>query len=82
MSIMDYFRKKNTTASVAKERLKIVVAHERTQRNGPDYLPALHKEILAVVAKYVEIDASNVCVQLDHNEEELQVLELNITLPD
>ena len=42
MSFFDYFRsKKNSTASVAKERLQIIVAHERGQREQPDYLPQL-----------------------------------------
>ena len=56
MSFLDYFRSKKTnTASVAKERLQIIVAHERGHRKQPDYLPALQQELLAVIRKYVDI---------------------------
>ncbi|MDX5299915.1 MAG: cell division topological specificity factor MinE, partial [Gammaproteobacteria bacterium] len=54
MSFFDYFRnrKNNNTAAVAKERLQIIVAHERTHRGQPDYLPQLQKELLDVIRKY------------------------------
>lgn len=70
------------SAAVAKERLQIVVTHERgSRRNSPDYLPALKKELLEVVRKYVPIDQSQIKVHLDR-EEGYEVLELNITLPE
>ncbi len=82
MSFFDYFRAKNKdTASVAKERLQIIVAHERSQRAQPDYLPQLQKELLAVIRKYVEIDSDKVDVQLDKNDD-CSVLELNVVLPE
>jgi cell division topological specificity factor len=83
MSIFDYFlsKKKTSTASVAKERLQIVVAHERNKRNAPDYLPLLQQEILQVIRKYVDIDQDQIAVQID-NSNNCSVLELNITLPD
>lgn len=82
MSFFDYFRtKKNNSASIARERLQIIVAHERSQRDQPDYLPALQQEILAVIRKYVQIEDDQVQVQLDKNES-CSVLELNVTLPD
>lgn len=82
MSFLDYFRSKNkSTASVAKERLQIIVAHERTARDQPDYLPALQKDLVAVISKYVPIDEDQVSVALDQNDD-CAVLELNITLPD
>lgn len=82
MSFFDYFsRKKNYSASIAKERLQVIVAHERNKRNQPDYLPALQKDIMEVIKKYVDIDVDNVEVQLD-NHGNYAVLELNVTLPD
>lgn len=83
MSIFDYFlsKKKTPTASIAKERLQIVVAHERNKRNAPDYLPLLQQEILQVIRKYVDISQDQVEVQID-NTNNCSVLELNITLPD
>ncbi|SDU17907.1 cell division topological specificity factor MinE [Halopseudomonas salegens] len=84
MSIFDYFRdrkKSTTTASVAKERLQIIVAHERGQRNQPDYLPQLQQEIIDVISKYVAIDRDQVSVALE-NQGDCSILELNVTLPD
>lgn len=82
MSFFDYFKsKKNSSASVAKERLQIIVAHERGKRDQPDYLPQLQQELLAVIRKYVQIDDDMVQVELDRNEN-CSVLELNVTLPE
>ena len=83
MSIFDFFRanKKVSTASVAKERLQIIVAHERGQRSTPDYLPALQKELVEVIRKYVNIGNDDVHVALE-NDGSCSILELNITLPD
>ena len=83
MNIFDFFRdrKKESTASVAKERLQIIVAHERGQRSTPDYLPALQKELVEVIRKYVNIGNDDVHVALE-NDGSCSILELNITLPD
>jgi cell division topological specificity factor len=82
MSFLDYFRSKKTnTASVAKERLQIIVAHERGQRDQPDYLPALQQELLQVIRKYVQISDDMVQVEVDRNDR-CSVLELNVTLPE
>jgi len=83
MGIFDYFlrREKPASAATAKERLQIIVAHERRKRNQPDYLPLLEQEILQVIRKYVDIDQDQISVQLDHSDD-CSVLELNITLPD
>jgi len=83
VSIFDYFRSKskNSSASVAKERLQIIVAHERGQRQQPDYLPQMQQEILDVIRKYVAIDQESVNIQLENNDH-CSVLELNVTLPD
>ena len=82
MSLLDYFRSsKPSTASLAKERLQILVAHERSSRNQPSYLPQLQQELLAVIRKYVNVgqDAITVNFEQDGNQE---TLELNIVLPD
>ncbi|MFO6422135.1 cell division topological specificity factor MinE [Motilimonas sp. KMU-193] len=83
MSLLDYFRSnKNNTAQLAKERLQIIVAHERGQRATPDYLPQLRNDILEVIRKYVEISPDQVSVQLEQKNGNLSVLELNVMLPD
>ncbi|GAA3932354.1 cell division topological specificity factor MinE [Litoribacillus peritrichatus] len=82
MSIFSYFKKEQkASASIAKERLQIIVAHERTTRTQPDYLPKMQREILEVIRKYVPISEEDVQVQLE-NSDECSVLELNITLPE
>jgi cell division topological specificity factor len=81
MSIFNYLRRRNATASVAKERLQIIISHERSQRNTPDYLPKLQEEILAVIEKYIPITRDKVSVNLERLGDN-SVLELNITMPD
>ena len=80
MSIFSYLLPKKD-ASVAKERLQIIVARERATRGGPDYLPQLQEELLMVVRKYVEVDQDAINIQVDR-ESGCEILELNITLPD
>ncbi len=84
MSLLDYFRaNKVGSASIAKERLQILVAHERSaaSRCQPSYLPQLQKELLEVIQKYINVgqDAITVNIEQDDNQE---ILELNIVLPD
>ncbi|MFI4963081.1 MAG: cell division topological specificity factor MinE [Legionellales bacterium] len=81
MSIFNYLRRRTATASVAKERLQIIISHERSQRSAPDYLPKLQEEILAVIAKYVNVNRDQVSVNLERMGDNA-VLELNITMPD
>ena len=81
MSLLDFFMRprKENTAKMAKERLQIIVAHERSTRGGPDYLPQLKQDLLDVIRKYVAISPEQVTVQLD-KKDDLSVLELNIML--
>src|SRR5512137_2674316 len=82
MSLLDYFRiSKVGTASLAKERLQILVAHERSSRNQPSYLPQLRKELLEVIRKHINVgqDAISVNFEQDENQE---TLEVNIVLPE
>ncbi len=74
---------KKRSASVAKERLQIILAHERSGRNPgvPDYLPALQRDLIAVISKYVQINPEDIKVQLDR-EDNLEVLEVKIELPE
>lgn len=84
MGLLDYFRSRSqsaTSASVAKERLQILVAHERAQRNKPDYLPKLQRELLEVIRKYVQVDDDAITMTMEEDGDR-EVLELNIILPD
>ena len=71
------------SASLARERLQIIVSHERSKRSqSAEFLPELQKELVDVIAKYVKIDAEHVKVALKQRDEFSSVLELNITLPE
>ncbi|TYT25485.1 cell division topological specificity factor MinE [Luteimonas viscosa] len=81
MGLFDFLTAKKNTASIAKERLRIIVAQERTSRGAPDYLPLLQRELLEVIRKYVSVDVDAVKVDLvkdgDHD-----VLDISVSLPD
>lgn len=80
LNVMNYFRK-NKSAQMAKNRLHIIIAQEKSQKNSPDYLPMLRQEILKVVAKYTNANMDQVNVEL-HCKDNNAILELNVTLPD
>lgn len=75
------FPKKSNSAAVAKERLQIIVSHERAQNKGGDFLPRLQRELVEVIARYVHIDPTQVKVDLGETDN-CSTLELNITLPN
>lgn len=81
MALFDFLRAKKNTATIAKERLRIIVAQERTSRGAPDYLPLLQRELLEVIRKYVSVDVDAVKVEMakdgDHD-----VLDISVALPD
>ena len=81
MGIFDFLKAKKNTASIAKERLRIIVAQERSNRGGPDYLPLLRRELLEVIRKYVSVDVDAVKVEMakdgDHD-----VLDISVALPE
>ena len=88
MAFLDYFRsRRNSSATQAKDRLQVIVAHQRSMRNGeskldsPEYLQCMQTEILEVIKKYIEIDQDQVKVELAQNED-CSVIELNLTLPE
>ena len=84
MSLVSFLLgEKKKTASVAKERLQIILAHERSGKSAgePDYLPALQRDLVAVISKYIKIDPRDIKVNLDR-EDNFEVLEVKIELPE
>jgi cell division topological specificity factor len=47
---------KKTSASVAKDRLQLILINERGTGVTPDYLPRLQKELVEVISRYVKIN--------------------------
>jgi cell division topological specificity factor len=84
MSWLDIFRGRRAqqpaTAATAKDRLQIVLAHERISRTGEDFLPKLQQEIVALVARYVAIDPQRVNVTLDRGDG-LSTLAIEVEVP-
>ena len=80
MGLLALFRRTPPSASVAKERLRIIVAQERSSRGGPDYLPMLRRELMEVIRKYVKVDPDAVKVHVER-EKGHDVLEFSVSLP-
>ena len=82
MGIFDFLRANpRAPANIAKERLRIIVAQERTHRGAPDYLPLLRRELLEVIRKYVNVDFDAVKVDLVKDGEH-EVLDISVALPE
>ncbi|UOM32956.1 cell division topological specificity factor MinE [Acuticoccus sp. I52.16.1] len=80
MSILEMFRRKKTSAPVARERLQIILAHERSATSTSDILVTLREEILQVIAKHMTIDRDKVRVSMDRGDD-VSLLEVDVELP-
>lgn len=78
MSIFSLFRKQKS-APLARERLQVLLAHERAS-SGTDLVAVLREEILAVIAKHVQIDSDRVHVKMDRDEH-VSILEIDVEIP-
>ena len=82
MGIFDFLTQRNkNTATVAKDRLRILIEQERGLRGAPDYLPLLQRELLEVIRKYINVDADAVKVDL-HKDGDHELLDISVALPD
>ncbi|MEB0140217.1 MULTISPECIES: cell division topological specificity factor MinE [unclassified Undibacterium] len=82
MALLSFlFNTKPKTANMAKERLQIIIARERTGRDGYDFLPALREELIAVISKYTKVSPEDIKVSLDR-QGDLEVLDVNVVLPE
>jgi cell division topological specificity factor len=80
MRLLDFlFPERRNSAAVARDRLKIVLAHERASRAAPDFLPALQKDLLEVVGRYIELHDDMLRVNIAHAGE-TSLLEINVEL--
>jgi cell division topological specificity factor len=71
---------KKTSASVAKDRLQLILINERGDGITPDYLPRLQKELVELISRYVKINPEDIKVNLDR-QDSLEVLEVKIEMP-
>lgn len=81
MSLFDLFKRRDSSAPVARERLQVLLAYERSNRKQPDLVAVLHKEIMAVIAKHVKVDQDDVRVTMDRGDT-TSTLEIDIQFPN
>ena len=81
MNLLRLFNSRTASAPVARERLQILLAHERGLRGQPDLLGILREEILAVVSRHVTLDPDKVVVRMDRGDS-VSTLEVDIELPN
>ncbi|SER04245.1 cell division topological specificity factor MinE [Faunimonas pinastri] len=79
MNLLSIFNKR-TSAPVARDRLQILLAHERSYSGQSDLVTALREEILAVIAKHVNVDRDKVLVKMDRGDA-VSTLEVDIEIP-
>jgi cell division topological specificity factor len=75
------FLSRRSSAPVARERLQVLLAYERKNRNQPDLVAVLREEIMAVIARHVQIDQDQVQIAMDRGER-MSTLEIDIAIPN
>ena len=80
MSLFSFFTRNRATAPVARERLQILLAHERAVGGGSDLIATLKEEILAVIARHFPLERDKVQVKLDRGDA-FSTLEIDIEVP-
>jgi cell division topological specificity factor len=78
MNLFGMFNRRGS-APVARERLQILMAHERRSNSDSDLIVLLHKEILDAISKHIEIDADKVEVKM-HRRDVVSVLEIDVEI--
>ncbi|MBV2181329.1 cell division topological specificity factor MinE [Castellaniella sp. MT123] len=78
---LDFLRgEKKKSASIAKDRLQLILINERSSGRSPDFLQQMQQELIAVISKYVQINPDDIKVNLDR-QDSLEVLEVKIEMP-
>lgn len=80
MSFLGFFTR-SRSAPIARDRLQVLLAHERALSGRPDLVAVLQKEILAVIARHIPVDQDKVVVKLDRGSQ-VSTLEIDIEMPD
>jgi cell division topological specificity factor len=79
MNLLTLFRRQRT-APVARERLQVLLAHERMAAGNSELLNVLREEILAVIAKHITVDRDKVNVKFDRSASS-STLEIDVEMP-
>ncbi len=79
MNIFGLFGRRGATAPVARERLQILLAHERKSARASNLIGILHKEVLAAISKHITVDPDKVMVKM-HRKADMSLLEIDIEI--
>ena len=81
MSLFNFLLPKRKSANLAKERLQIIISHERSNNTTPDFLPQLRKELIAVISKYIPLQEDQINIQM-HRQDNHSTIEMNFVVPN
>jgi cell division topological specificity factor len=81
VGLLDLFVKKRASAHIARERLSLVLAHERAARSGNDVITRLKEELIAVICRHAAIDKDGLSVTVEQRDS-LEVLKVDVVLPE
>ena len=81
MNLFGLFGRRSGSAPVARERLQILLAHERKSTGNSNLIAVLHKEVLAAISKHIAVDPDKVAVKM-HRKEDMSLLEIDIEIDD
>jgi cell division topological specificity factor len=80
MSIFNLFSRPRSSAPTARERLQVLLSHERSSAGQSDLVAILREEILAVISKHVQLDPEQVQIKLDRTSN-VSILEIDVEIP-
>jgi cell division topological specificity factor len=81
MTLFDLFMRRGSSAPVARERLQVLLAYERKNRGQPDLVAILREEIMAVIAKHVQVGQDDVQIAMDRGDT-MSTLEIDVQIPN
>jgi cell division topological specificity factor len=81
VGLLDIFVRKRASAQIARERLSLVLAHERAERMGNDVIARLKEELIAVICRHTTVDKDALKVTVEHRDS-VEVLKVDLVLPE
>jgi cell division topological specificity factor len=80
MNFMSFFKRPTSTAPVARERLQILLAHERAAVGKSDLIAILQEEILSVITKHIPVEPDSITVKMERGDA-VSTLEVEVEIP-
>lgn len=80
MNLINFFKRPRSSAPVARERLQILLAHERAVVGKSDLIAILQEEILAVIAKHFPVEPDGIKIKMERGDA-VSTLEVEVEIP-